>query len=573
MIAVACVTSEAQTSFYVDAGAVLPGQGTIAQPFSNIQSAVAAATSGDSVLVLPGIYFGTVDFLGKDIDLSSTHGAAVTTIDALGAGSCVRLVSGESSNARLRGFTITNGSAQNGGGIMLTATSPRIEQCVVTQNTAASSGGGLHADGATPTIVDCSFLANQSLGHGGAISSSGGANPQIRRCAIFGNTAAQSGGGIATIGARVVVEDTTVENNLAQSDDGGGIYLENAVLTAVRRSILRANVAVSGGGIAQRSGNLIVEQTSFLSNQAQDFGGGVDLSDGTSSFSNSVFAGQSAGLGGGAVFFRSVVQPLASATFVNATVRGNAALSFLGGAILTEDNGLSIANSVVWENGPVPIFEDAGSSILATSSTFEFGFPGSSIGTADPMHVDPSTFDFRLAPTSPCRDAGDDAAAAAWLEDRAGRPRRIGAAVDRGADEFALDLSGSNEDLVLSSKVNDRFGDVAIHAVAAGAPIEIAIASPLGTLIGFPPIVVVELFLTGSPPIGPAGFPEVHLSVAGAVIGTIAPTVLAASPTVISAVAPVGLAGSSIRLQALVVQPSAQNGFFAITDAHELVFL
>lgn len=570
----------AQTTHYVVAGAVSPGQGTLSQPFPDIQSAISAATSGDAVVVSPGTYFGTIDFLGKDLDLSSSQGPSVTTIDAIGVGTCVRMVSGESSNARLRGFTISNGSAAFGGGIRLLATSPRIEDCVITQNSSAVAGGGLHADGATPTIVDCTFIANQSLGQGGAIASVGGSNPQLRRCTILGNTASQSGGGIAVVAARIVVEDGTIEANVAQSGDGGAIYLENSVLTAVRRSVIRSNTSVSGGGIAQRSGNLIVEQCSFLSNTAADFGGAVDLFDGTSTFSNSVFAGQTAGSGGGAVMFRSVLNPSSTAAFVNVTVRGNSATSLLGGAFLTEDQGLSVKNSIVWENGVVPIFEDAGASITMSSSTVEFGFPGAAILSSDPLNVHATAFDFRLQPASPCRDVGDASAAAPWLEDHAGRPRSIGSGVDHGAVEFAPDLPGSHEDLVMISRVNDRGASVSIHAATAGAPLEIAIATPNGTYIGNPPIIFLELFATGSQPIGPTVFPEIHLSVAGAVLvfngeidGATPPTLLATDPIVLSAAAPTGLSGLSIRLQSVVADSASANGFFTVSDAHEIVFL
>ena len=48
--------------------------------YPTIQSAINAATNGDTVLVQPGTYQETIDFLGKEITVESSGGASVTTI-------------------------------------------------------------------------------------------------------------------------------------------------------------------------------------------------------------------------------------------------------------------------------------------------------------------------------------------------------------------------------------------------------------------------------------------------------------------------------------------------------------
>src|SRR5262245_38153598 len=111
---------------------------------STIQQAIAAAGDGDSILVAPGTYVETIDFLGKRLVVQSEGGAAVTTIDAAGAGSVVTAGSGEPAGTALRGFTVTGGTGRTvgaatqivvGGGVFVSA-HLQLEDCVITGNVA-----------------------------------------------------------------------------------------------------------------------------------------------------------------------------------------------------------------------------------------------------------------------------------------------------------------------------------------------------------------------------------------------------------------------------------------------------
>ena len=74
--------------------------------FATIQSAMqASAASGDTVLVSPGAYHETVNFLGKEIVLRSVGGAGVTTIDANALDGSAVLMAGVGERARVIGFT------------------------------------------------------------------------------------------------------------------------------------------------------------------------------------------------------------------------------------------------------------------------------------------------------------------------------------------------------------------------------------------------------------------------------------------------------------------------------------
>ena len=77
--------------------------------FNAIQDAIDAASDGDLILVYPGIYNETIDFLGKEITVESSSGASVTTIDANQKDTVVYFWNNETDESVLDGFTLTGG--------------------------------------------------------------------------------------------------------------------------------------------------------------------------------------------------------------------------------------------------------------------------------------------------------------------------------------------------------------------------------------------------------------------------------------------------------------------------------
>ena len=110
-------------------------------PYTSIQTAITAATTGDTVLVHDGTYVENINFSGKAITVRSANGAAGTIIDGNASGSVVTFNSGEGSGSILDGFTIRNGSGNGGGGIYCSSSAPTITNCRITGNTAYFGGG------------------------------------------------------------------------------------------------------------------------------------------------------------------------------------------------------------------------------------------------------------------------------------------------------------------------------------------------------------------------------------------------------------------------------------------------
>ena len=175
--------------------------------YPGIQRAISESGSGDTIIVAPGRYYETINFMGRDIVLTSTDPedpniVAATIIDADGDGSTVTFENGETADAVLKGFTITGGYGTRndaygqgflwGGGVCCFGASPTITCNVISDNHAPFD------EGTNPN--------NARYGYGSAI---GGAETAviITRNIIKDNTT-YAGAGIFIIG------DPTISDNL-----------------------------------------------------------------------------------------------------------------------------------------------------------------------------------------------------------------------------------------------------------------------------------------------------------------------------------------------------------------------
>jgi hypothetical protein len=160
---------------------------------TNIQDAVDAAVAGGSILVTNGTYASggraTPDWttnrvlLDKPVTLCSANGAQFTIIDGEQAMRCAYLAYG----AGIIGFTMTNGTANAGGGVWSDSTGV-VSNCAITANSAIgtySAGGGARGG----TLYDCTLTSN-SAGYGG-----GALGCRLYNCTLTGNSAGEMGGG------------------------------------------------------------------------------------------------------------------------------------------------------------------------------------------------------------------------------------------------------------------------------------------------------------------------------------------------------------------------------------------
>ena len=140
LIVLLSLSADAQSTWFVAQGAT--GAGGAGDPMGSIQAAIAASSSGDTILVANGLYSEDIDFLGKAIRVESADGPEVTTIS--GTQTVVTISSGEAPGTALVGFTIRDGMGASGaaGGIHLDGSAQaRVERCIIRNNR-----GGDHSE-------------------------------------------------------------------------------------------------------------------------------------------------------------------------------------------------------------------------------------------------------------------------------------------------------------------------------------------------------------------------------------------------------------------------------------------
>ena len=206
--------------------------------FASVRAAVLApyVLSGDTVLVRPGTYGGTLYLNAKDLVLRSEKGPAVTILDGREEGSVLTLEN-RTAATRIEGFTIRNGSDQTGGGLFLVGGAPVVTRNVIEGNRATGS------------------IYGYGYGYGGGIEIYGGA-PIVTHNVIRGNTASDGGGGIDVYYAdALIAQNTIVDNAVTDAGGKGGGILVFASRPRITSSILAGNAASAGGGLyAERVG-------------------------------------------------------------------------------------------------------------------------------------------------------------------------------------------------------------------------------------------------------------------------------------------------------------------------------
>ncbi len=215
----------------------------------NIQTAINVAADGDVVRVAAGTYVENLNFAGKDIVVESTAGAVTTIIDGNGINSVVTFSQSEPRTAILRGFTITNGRASEGGGIVVLSASPTIEKNIVTGNVACA-GAGIGLGFAAPLIRNNDIVSNQKGGcsggiGGGGISIRGGARPEIYENVIAMNTSTDGAGlSLFASGLPTIARNEIWGNNAGRQ--GGAIKMVNSSNVLIVNNTIYDNTADQG---------------------------------------------------------------------------------------------------------------------------------------------------------------------------------------------------------------------------------------------------------------------------------------------------------------------------------------
>ena len=258
--------------------------------YVSFQSQIDDAKDGDVIIVEPGTYEGLVDFKGKNITVASqyitdgdTSFISKTIIDAKGLGSGVRFANGETSDARLSGFTITGGLAPKGGGIYAKEASPTLDHLIITNNKTfdcstddnfyKGSGGGLYFEQSTAKLSHIMILRNSSSNSGGGIYLDQAQLELTDMVGIYDNTAEENGGGVYAYVSEIKSYHSTIIWN--RSEDGAGLYMSTFSKINLLNSIIGNNQATSeGAGLYMINSDLVAVNSTIAGNIAEESGGG-----------------------------------------------------------------------------------------------------------------------------------------------------------------------------------------------------------------------------------------------------------------------------------------------------------
>jgi hypothetical protein len=451
----------------------LAAQATLHVPGDHptIQQAIAAASSGDTVLVAPGTYVEQLDFLGKAITVTSSGGAKVTTVDSQNQeqwldfpqASVVRMIHGEGPLSVLAGFTLTGSKDLSGAfdghtGIWCNGLSPTIRDCVVRDN-AGSIGGGVFGNA---LLERCTITGNRTVvsGDGGGVHG----QPTLVDCWITGNHSSGKGGGLYATGPCLVtgtVFDANIAGNGSDGYSGGGVY-GPATLIECQITNNSAHHYFSGG-------------------PPDEIGTGVD----------------------------------GAAALIRCTVADN--FIALGPVVDETSGGIKnvavVESSILWNNQSHDVAVHSSPAI--TYSIVGGGYPGAGNLALNPAFLDAPAGDYFLTPASPAIDAGNPAAAL----DPDGTRADMGAYFfpQYAASVTVRNGTGANP-LCYSSVLDPVLGSTWIGAVDATAHgFSASLVLVLGTLQPIPPFALPfgELLVNPTPivlnsSVAPVGGLSVH---------------------------------------------------------------
>jgi hypothetical protein len=391
-----------------------------------IQTAINNASNGNTIVVDPGTYPENVDLQSKQLTIRSddplNKNIVASTIVSPTSGTTFTISS--DADATISGFTIRNGSPC----ISISNSTAAVSNCTIN----CVGTAGISISGSTAAVSNCVIDSNY-LCTGVDIESSSSAwitNCEIYRAYNAGVTTNSSDanltgciidgkhGSSATYGV-IVSQNLTVQNCTIQNNVWDGIYGNGFTGTLICR-----NSRICGNG---RYGI-----DSYYPNGPTDV--------------NDCFIYHNGNTGIYVVNLYS--QPV---NIINDTVYGN---TYSGIDGYYDNRPLTVKNCIAWNNGSsnkynVYCYDNDNSTLFSTVtySCIQGGYAngGNNINPSAPGFVNADTNDFHLASGSgPCVNVCDGYTPATGEVDIDGDSRKIGSAVDMGADEYnpAFSFSG-----------------------------------------------------------------------------------------------------------------------------------
>ena len=301
--------------------------------FLLIQDAVDVAVDGDTVelccdAIFAGVGNRNIRLYGRRIIVCSACDDPTRCIlDCEGSGRGFVFVYGEDADAQVAGVTITDGTADEGGAIYCSSSSPTFTNCILTRNETAAidgKGGALFCWFCSPIFIDCHFDQNActwswseggavacresspifsgctfdnnnsgNTGSGGAIYCEDASAPLFKGCTLSANESIIGAGAVACRGGSAAgFEDCIFRDNVGGV--GGAILTTDSDAIFTRCTIIR-NTATFGGGLAIENCAARLYGCTISHNTGEMFGGGIYCAESTPVLENTIISFSIAG--------------------------------------------------------------------------------------------------------------------------------------------------------------------------------------------------------------------------------------------------------------------------------------